>query len=237
MSWVAEPDGTAFPSFEQVTGLWRARCPDLSHRAGWIYQQLLKLGAGSYIPELSDQYLAVDADVVFVRGVSFEIEAARFPYSRSTEYHEPYRQAFRRLLGYDLPSGHSFVAHHMVFDRLLLAELVQAIEERHDQPWHSAFVDAADCAENASISEWELYGGWVLAKHPELAAHSQLHWRDVTVTPTLAGRGILGQDYDFVAVHTWGRKHRWRRHYGAFMHVGGEVKHLLRRAFRPGPSS
>jgi len=43
----------------------------MTRRAGWLYQQFIKLGSGDRIKNLSEDYLVIDADVVFLREVCF----------------------------------------------------------------------------------------------------------------------------------------------------------------------
>ncbi len=43
---------------------WSAHRSD-SSRGSWVYQQILKLGAGAYIDGLSSSYLVIDSDVIF----------------------------------------------------------------------------------------------------------------------------------------------------------------------------
>ena len=225
--WVAEPAGGPVPGLDEIRRSWPAGSAESPARAGWIYQQLLKLGAARYIEGLSPSFLVVDSDVVFLRPVSFSLEGVRFPYSRATEYHEPYRDAYRRLLGDEPPSGYSFVAHHMLFDQELLDELLREIEARHGKPWHEAILDAVDFDKQSSFSEWDLYGHWVVSRHPELARHRQLLWRDVGLPPGPVGRAVLGLDYDFVAAHAWARQQRWRRGASAGLRIAGELRATL----------
>jgi hypothetical protein len=211
VTWVPEPSREGFLSLEEVRERWPQEHTGTAHRAGWVYQQILKLGAGEYIEGLSERFLAMDADVVFLRRVSFGVEEGRFPYSRATEHHEPYRSAYRRLVGEEPPGGHSFVAHHMLYDRGLLEELLTTIERRHGTEWYRAYVDSVEFSEGSGIGEWDTYGYWVLAHHPEVARHRQLFWRDLPVRPGPLGRAVLGLDHDFVAVHAYGRQSRARR--------------------------
>ena len=209
--WSPEPANGQLPTLDRLRALWSARCPQMSYRASWVYQQLLKLGAGSYIDDLSGSYLVLDADVIFLRSVSFASTArVRFPYSRATETHRPYHDAHLRLLGADAMTSQSMVAHHMLFDRALLAELYGEIEARHQMPWYDAFLDAVDYSCLSPISEMNLYGWWMLERHPELAHHRQVRWRDVAVVPTALERGLLARRWDFVAAHAWMRKSHWR---------------------------
>jgi hypothetical protein len=185
----------------------------------------------SYIEGLSASYLVIDADVIFLRPVSFEPEdPVRFTYSRAFEYHEPYREAHRRLFGQAPSTGHSLVAHHMLYDRALLAEFTAEIERRHGKPWHEAYLDAVDYSELSSISEMESYGWWVLDRHPELARNRQLIWRDVHVVPGPIGRALVGRDLHFVAAHLWMRQPRWCRFGVGVVRLGGELRAELAQA-------
>jgi hypothetical protein len=216
---LAEPALPVFPSLGEV----RKRRPELGDRAAWIYQQLLKLGAPEYVPDLSERFLAVDADVVFLRRVSFGPELPRFPYSRATELNRPYLEAYRRLTGEEPIDGQSFVAHHMLFDRFILADLLAAISARHDLPWHWAYTDAADPEQASSVGEWDLYGQWALAHHPGESAHRQVFWKDTRTVPGLLARATVGLDFDFVAAHKWARESRADRAWHAAKRVVAEV--------------
>jgi hypothetical protein len=222
--WLPEPELPRLPSLLEVRERWAADNPATANRAAWVYQQLLKLGAGSYIDDLAPSYLVIDADVIFLRPVSFDPDAlGRFPFSRAIEDHPAYREAWRRLLGTPPSTGFSLVAHHMLFDRRLMAELHAEIEQRHDEPWYWAYIDAVDKHEESSISEWGTYGWWVLERHPELAALRQLSWRDVRVAPGILGRAALAPDYDFVAAHAWYRHTRVERYRSAPLRVAAEI--------------
>jgi hypothetical protein len=228
--WVAEPGPPAFPALEEVRERWAASHPETADRAGWVYQQLLKLGARDYVPDLSPSYLVVDADVIFLRATGFDTEQlGRFPYSVAFEHHPAYRAAYERLLGSPPTAPFSLTAHHMLYDRELIGELQAEIAERHGARWHSAYLDAVDKAEPSSISEMDIYGWWVLDRHPEHARRRQLVWRDVQRVPGPVGRAVIGLDYDFVAAHAWLRRSAWVRARGTVARIGGELVAPLRR--------
>jgi Family of unknown function (DUF6492) len=210
VTWVPEPQA-GLPSLKEIEQDWASRSPNATSRAAWIYQQLLKLGAGTYIEKLAKRFLVVDADVIFLRYVSFADEEGRIPYSRASEYNPPYLDAYRRLTGEEPPSRESLTAHHMLFDQELLGELFSAIERLHSEPWYWAYIHAADPAEPSAINEQDTFGLWLLGHHPDLIRHRQLFWRDVSIIPTALGRAHLGLDYDFVAVHAYRRGPKLRR--------------------------
>ncbi len=203
--WVPEPDGCSFPSIEDIRERLRRRGAS-SARSGWLYQQLLKLGAGEYIDGLSSSYVALDSDVIFLRPVSFETAPGiRFLYAPAREEHEPYRASYTRLLGSPPPASSSLVAHHMLFDRALLSELRSEIAQRGACAWHEAYVDATDPGEESSISEFNTYGWWVLDRHPALALARPLAWRNLRAVPLAVEQRLLTLRYDFVAAHTHSR--------------------------------
>jgi Family of unknown function (DUF6492) len=236
VEWVPEPLGSGLPSLKEVRARWSTRGSDVS-RGSWVYQQILKLGAGAYIDGLSPSYLVIDSDVIFLRTVSFATEdGTRFPYSCAFEYHEPYREAYRRLLGEAPSIAPSLTAHHMLYDRALLSELMTEIEQRHGKTWPEAYLDAVDYEQDSSISEMDVYGWWVLDRHPEMATRRQLVWRDTHVVPGILGRAMLARDCHFVAAHAWMRQPRWRRFGALAVHMTREFRADLARRRAPGGS-
>lgn len=131
-------------------------------RAGWLFQQFLKLSAD----QVSDQphILLMDADTLFLQPQKFE-QVGHSVLLVSDEYHWPYYVTFQKLLGYPPPQRFSFIAHHMLIDRRRLAELRAELERRHQRPWHQAILDQLDHHEGSSFSEFETYGHWMLQNH------------------------------------------------------------------------
>lgn len=230
--WIPEP-AEPLPTLQAVEDRLSAGHSGANGRASWVYQQLLKLGVRDYIPEVTPQYLVVDADVVFLRHVWFELSPARrFVYPVAGEHHEPYRHAYERLLGRPPPVDYSMVAHHMLFDRELVAEMCAEIEQRHGNPWFEAYLDAVDNSEASSISEMDTYGWWVLERHPELAFRRQMFWRDVPRVPGILSRARYAEGYSFVAAHAWSRRSRRTLIWVALRQLGAETRAALRPARR-----
>lgn len=220
VEWVPEPD--SLPGIAEIRSRWEREVPENARRAPWVYQQLLKLGAGKYFDGLSPRYLVVDSDVIFLRAVSFD--GPRFPYSRSTELNPPYADAYRRLLGEDQGGDQSYTAHHMLYDQEFLSEMFGQIESQHGKSWADAYIDAVDFAEPNSINEQDTYAHWVLRHHPEDAVHRQLRWRDSNFVPGLLARAALSLDYDFVAAHAYRRESKVQRLKHVLARVRDEVK-------------
>lgn len=221
--WVAEPRPPVFPGPDEVRSRWSARSPEQAGRASWMYQQLLKLGAPEYVDDLAPAYVVVDSDVVFLRPVSFDQERyGRLPWSYGYEHHDPYADAYERLFG-ARPPVFSLTAHHMLYDVTFLLEMHAEIARRHGKPWHEAYLDAPDPAESSGISEMDVYGPWVVARHPADARRRQLAWRDVRVVPGVLARAMYAPDFDFVAAHAWYRVGRAERLAGYPLRVAAEI--------------
>jgi hypothetical protein len=223
VQWIADPPSDVLPGPRALGSRWTAGSPAAARR-GWLYQQLLKLGAGTYIADLTDTFLVLDADVVFLRPVTFDLPPGkRMRYSLSAEHVPAYADAYERLVGRRPPTDRSLTAHHMVADRVLLAEMTAELQRRAGVPWYDAFVDAVDPSMPSSICEQSTYGWWVLERHPELAEHRQLEWHDVRGAPNLVERARLAPDFDFVAAHAWKHEPRLRRASGGALRLAAEL--------------
>lgn len=210
--WIREQSGPRLPGRTDVSERWATHGPAALARAGWVYQQILKLGIPDIIPGLSDAYMLIDADVVWLREQHVDVsETVRFPYTQAFEYHAPYRQAYERLFGAVPHHPFSLTAHQMVYDQALLREMKHRIESRHGVEWWKAYIAAADPSESSAISELDIYGHWVLDNRPDVARHRQLTYLNVPVIPGPVGRAAYARDFDFVAAHAWMRAPRWVR--------------------------
>ena len=151
--------------------------PRGQNRRGWVVQQLIKLAGDRLKP--SGCYLVFDADTVFVRDQTFEV-GGRYRLLYGDGYHRPYFATLRRLL--DLPrlASVSFIAHHMLFDTQILAAMREEIEARAGKPWQCAIVDALDPDEGSSFSEYETYGNYLAARHPDRVLIQYWHHKYLT---------------------------------------------------------
>lgn len=210
--WVDERAAKALPDVAQVAALLAPHGDAATARTGWLYQQLMKLGAPGYISDLTSAYMVIDADVIWLRRLPCAVDAGvRFPYTLAYEHHPPYRDAYERLFGAAPKAPFSLTAHQMTYDQVLLSEMKRDIERNHDGSWWQAYIRAMDPREASPISELDIYGFWVLEHHPELALRRQLSYLNVPVIPGPLGRAVYARDYDFVAAHAYMRRPRVER--------------------------
>ena len=68
---IPEQNYAAFIDREKIEEKFRQYCPNLLYRTKWIYQQFIKLFSARVIHELTDSYVIVDSDTVFLKNISF----------------------------------------------------------------------------------------------------------------------------------------------------------------------
>jgi len=161
--------GCVFVDEREVVGVslgeLRARyAPHGFDRAGWVFQQLLKLGLDRIVE--SEHCLVLDSDTILVQPVVFERDG-RYILDYTDGYAEEYDPSLYRLLGNRMLQPYSFICHYMLFEKAKLRALHAAIEARIGAPWDRALADAIDYSSFFGLSEYELYANFVLAHYPE----------------------------------------------------------------------
>lgn len=175
-------------------------------RTGWIYQQFLKLFAAYYIPDISRNILAVDADVIFLKPTSFLQRNGAGLYAVSNEYCQFYFDHAARLLPglKKMYPEYSGIAHHMLFQKEVLDDFFNLIEQHHHlNPW-IAIAKAIPVVDNkisfAPISEYELYFNFVFARTNQVKIRA-LKWENMSEYWYQRRNGL--EMYDYVALHIY----------------------------------
>ena len=154
-------------------------------RTGWYFQQFLKLGfaLSEYAKEY---YLTWDADTIPLRHIDmFDAEGKPY-FAMKTEYHKPYFDTMKRLLGINKIVPFSFIAEHMMFKVSLVKELISIIDNTQieDSTWFEKVINATDfeaakCSE--MFSEFETYGTYCMNCYPDAYSYHKLNTLTVVV--------------------------------------------------------
>lgn len=146
-------------------------------RAGWIYQQLVKL----YFPIIqnsSNNVLVMDSDVFFLKKLNF-FKGEKPIFTTSNEFHEPYFLHMNKLHPLlNRAVDKSGISHHMMFNKNKLEELVHKIENHHKKNFYDIFLDSIDHSEGASVSEYEIYFHYLYKNYKNDIELRNLHWKN-----------------------------------------------------------
>jgi len=170
----------------------------LLERAGWYYQQLIKLHS-FLIPNIADSFLILDSDVIFLRDVNF-FENNKFKYNYSHEYTLPYFECMYRLNNFFTKSTDiSGICHHMIFEKKILDEIFDLIKQPGEEVYET--IIKAVTHKEIGFSEYELYFNYIFKKYPEFYTIRHLNYADVTDYKLY----LQNNNYDYIANHAWRR--------------------------------
>ena len=172
-------------------------------RPGWYYQQFLKMTFCEVCE--GDHYMSWDMDTVPLRLLDmFDIDGKPV-FDIKNEFIPGYFSTIEKLLGLKKREDGSFISEHMIFNRDLMKELIEAIEAssvKGDNFWQKIMEAIEDDYITLGFSEFETYGTFVTAKYPDAYSRRRFYslrrgsWfvKESDVTPD--DLAWIGHDYD-----------------------------------------
>ena len=168
-----------------------------SSRCGWYLQQLIKLYAGNIISGILEKYLVIDSDTHFLKPTRFT-KMNKSLYAYGTEFHKSYFEHMKRLdpSFIKVDKEHSGICHHMLFETIYINEIIQIVEQRHNDTFYNIFIKEVDNTDYnySGASEYELYYNYMLQYHPDKIKIRPLKWNNLR---RLSNTGI----YDYESIH------------------------------------
>jgi len=187
---------------EKISKKFELNNPSLLYRTKWIYQQFLKLYSAKVIPELTNSYVIVDSDTIFLRDISFDIN--KFYYCKAEEYHKPYLNPIKILFDIEDTIGFSTICHHMIFNKEKLNEMISLVEKKYDsESFFDCVLSILDYNEASCMSEWDLYANYMITNYPDLCVHRQLKWDSISFVPVKSHLEEFKEEFDFVSCHAY----------------------------------
>jgi hypothetical protein len=144
---------------------------------GWYFQQFLKYGF-SLSKYAKKYYLSWDADTLPLAHIDFFNEDNKPMFTMKTEYNPNYFKTIKKLLGIDKQTKGSFISEHMLFSTNIVRELIDKINNSSvdGESWMQKIINACDASDPMpGFSEFETYGSYVLATHPDSYAMRHLN--------------------------------------------------------------
>lgn len=178
------------------------------HPVGWFYQQLLKLYAAYVIPDISSNILVLDSDSVFISDIAFlnrQHGGLLCIKSKNPTKSHYVQHAIRMLPSYHpIYPEYNSVNHHMLFQKPILDDLFQEIEEHRQLPLWKVFCREVDITRKfGSGSEYELYFNFAL-NHTSQVSIREIHRRASADFSKINLYKSLG--YELVSFHSYMRK-------------------------------
>jgi len=158
-------------------------------REGWYFQQFLKMGFA--LSECAkDYYLIWDADTFPTTPLQFFDDYGSMLLTQKEEYHRPYFETMKRLIGLGKTVDFSFIAEHMLVKTIYMRELIHTIEKNEikGEYWFEKVINAIEPSSILGFSEFETYGTWVNCNHRDSISYRRL--RTMRDAGCLYGRAI-----------------------------------------------
>lgn len=161
-----------FPAltYNGVSQVIRERCPS-SNRAGWYFQQFLKMAYAVRCEE--EWYMVWDTDTIPLKNIPFFTHDKKGILDIKTEYHRPYFGTMKRLIGLDKQIRESFISEHMLINKEAMMKLIKKIEDNNEIQGTAFFekilyaVRIWDLKANG-YSEYETYGNFVMHNYQDM---------------------------------------------------------------------
>ncbi len=165
--------------------------PEKVSRAGWYYQQFLKM---EYHKLCEDEYyLCWDADTIPLRKIEMFHNSGTPYLDTKTEYMHSYFDTLYNLFRYEKVIDQSFISEHMLFSKTMMAEMINDIMAT--QLAGNSFYEKIFSAIQQpfqGFSEFETYGSWIAKKYP--SAYRLRKWKSIRNTSFIINRSDLNND-------------------------------------------
>lgn len=198
-------------TFLNVKNLLDQRKVGASKRAGWYFQQFLKMGYARVCKE--ESYVIWDADTIPLQKIDFFSLSGKPFLNLKEEYNKPYFDTIDRLLGMHKCIEKSFICENMLIKTNRMNEMLDKIEENPNisgMSFWEKIINAIDiCAlENSGFSEFETYGTYVMNNYPheyELREFNSFRFGHALFgrNPSKEQLDWIGRKYSAIALERW----------------------------------
>lgn len=151
-------------TLDSIKNYFSEKNPD-SKRAGWYFQQFIKLGIYN-LSFITENYLIWDGDAVVLKPIVFFSKENTIFLERNKEYNKPYFETIKNLIGIEKQVNFSFIAEYMVFNKKIVSTLLSEITS--EKNWWYTILNAVKITDlnKSGFSEYELYGNYLSKNYP-----------------------------------------------------------------------
>lgn len=187
-----------------------------SGRAGWYFQQFLKMSL-CFLPEVTDQYLIWDSDTVMLRELTFFCPDGKPLVNPANRYRQPYFDLIEKLLGIKRLVDFSFISEHLMVRKNYMRQLIDLTHPPGTKGyWPFSILDLVedDQLSDTGFSEFETYGNFVHMHYPDSYGIRELSSlrsgaKKTGPLPGLRDLYCLSRRYDYVSFEVWTKPSSW----------------------------
>ena len=139
---------------------------------GWYFQQFLKI-AFARTQCAKEDYLIWDADTIPLRHIDFK-QNGLYLFNLKPEYHVPYFDCIRKILGLEKVVKGSFITEHIVVNTAIMNEMLDKIESAGGTIFFEAIINSLEKSVKCGFSEYETYGTYIFSKYPQKVKERKL---------------------------------------------------------------
>jgi len=173
-------------------------------RTGWYYQQFLKMHSGELL-NTTDRFHVLCSDTIFLNDPGFNENV--FHFQLNPMNWQPYKVSINNIFEEGFWIG-DMTMHHMLFCRNGLQKMKERIEEQHGKDMCNSILDRMTYESGANMSEYALFGNWMVRTEPEKSIQYFLRQQDLLDQP-LPTKEVLKQykdnGYHYVNSHEHSR--------------------------------
>ncbi len=141
----------------------------INERAGWYFQQFIKMAVSKEIIDLASFYLLWDSDTLMLDYITFFDSNNRVLINPKKEYHKPYFDVMKKIIGLDKKVNFSFISEHLMINKNYMQELINIIQKNAPENvlWVKFILDSIDddSLSGSGFSEYEIYGNFISVKY------------------------------------------------------------------------
>lgn len=149
------------------------------NRAGWYYQQLLKIKALSMHSSHNDLNIIWDADTMPLQPISFKNNNGSLIFYKGSEYHKPYFKTIKNLTALSKINDFSFIAQSFPAYSSWVTSFLDMLEQQFNTPWYEAILEQTDLNEASGFSEYETLGTYFMHHYQDKMHFSDTSWNRV----------------------------------------------------------
>lgn len=182
----------------------------LPRRFGWVLQQFLKLEA--VLESNQENVLVIDSDTILVKKREFVFENKKQLLLPSDEFNSEYYRNLEMVFGIHSPFKYSFVSHHLLFQKEVLAEILQNSKCENVDAFAVKVLSESELNSNSPFSvDYELYAQFLMQNYPQCVQLGR--WGNLSLkrSPLLLNFvdtrliNILGLFFFSISLHSWAK--------------------------------